>query len=131
MLKDDTTKTPTRPPRSQREFDNDDGAHAAAEEHHRDETDFDDTDDDEDRDDGLTDDDSGHRRSSALSRVFDALPASSGLWNAMTGVSLVVAALLVLSGYVDAAFVVATLGILAWFIEKRNRLQADNPEEND
>lgn len=138
MLKDDDTTPPRR-------FDDDkhDAAHATAAEKRQheaagfDDAGIDEADDERDAgwtDDELTDDDddaSKHRRASVLSRVFDALPASSGLWNALAGTGLVVAAILVLTGHVDAAFVVATLGLLAWFIEKRNRLQAGSREERD
>lgn len=80
---------------------------------------------DEDFEDEETDDDEQPRRQRAegLSRVFDALPASSRLWSSLTVVCLVVAALLVLTGRAEAAFVVATLGVVAWFIEKRGELQ--------
>lgn len=46
----------------------------------------------------------------------------------MPATCLFVAALCVISDYVDAAFVVATLGIVAWFVETRNRLRADDIE---
>lgn len=71
------------------------------------------------------------RRASGLSRAFDALPRSSNLWNALAGAAMVAAAVCVLTGHVDAAFVVATLGVLAWFIDKRNRLQESSREARE
>lgn len=41
----------------------------------------------------------------------------------MAAACLVVAAALLLSARVDAAFVAATLGIVAWFWNERNRLR--------
>lgn len=46
----------------------------------------------------------------------------------MPATCLIVAALCVISDYVDAAFVVATLGVVAWFVETRNRLRTADIE---
>ncbi len=49
----------------------------------------------------------------------------------MPAVCLFVAALCVINSYADAAFVVATLGVVAWFVETRNRLRADPIEPGE
>lgn len=53
-------------------------------------------------------------------------------WIIAAGVCLFVAASVLLLGRMDAAFVVATLGVLAWFWNERNRLrpQGIEAEEN-
>ncbi|HEY0098668.1 MAG TPA: hypothetical protein VGB76_06905 [Pyrinomonadaceae bacterium] len=43
-------------------------------------------------------------------------------WSIAAGVCLFIALLLLLSWRIDAAFVVATLGVVAWFWNERNRL---------
>ena len=68
-------------------------------------------------------------RRAMLAGLFDALPTSPRFWNLFAGGCVVVAALAVLTGHTDTAFVVATLGILAWFIEKRNHLQGKMTDE--
>jgi hypothetical protein len=44
-------------------------------------------------------------------------------WSVAAGACLLVAATLVVAGRMDAAFVVATLGVVAWFWNERNRLR--------
>ncbi|HEX8472520.1 MAG TPA: hypothetical protein VF666_00670 [Pyrinomonadaceae bacterium] len=78
----------------------------------------------EEGDNASMDEDFERGRASALSRVYDTLPGSSRLWNLITLACLAAAAFAILNRRSDAAFVVATLGVLAWFVEKRNRLQA-------
>lgn len=53
-------------------------------------------------------------------------------WSIIAGACLFVAAFVLLSGRMDAAFVVATLGVVAWFWNERNRLrpQGIEAEEN-
>ena len=48
---------------------------------------------------------------------------SAQRWSIAAGVCLFVAAVLLLLWRVDAAFVVATLGAVAWFWNERNRLR--------
>jgi uncharacterized membrane protein len=43
-------------------------------------------------------------------------------WTIVAGVLLVVAAVLLFLGYAKATFVVATLGVLAWFLNVRANL---------
>lgn len=54
-------------------------------------------------------------------------PARSWLsrhaWNLGAGVCLILATALVLMNRIDQAFVVGTLGLVAWFWAERNRLQ--------
>lgn len=64
-----------------------------------------------------------HERGALLAGVFNSLPTSKRFWNLLAGGCLIAAAVAVLTGHADAAFVIATLGILAWFIEKRNHWQ--------
>ncbi|HKP73351.1 MAG TPA: hypothetical protein VJT82_10470 [Pyrinomonadaceae bacterium] len=45
-------------------------------------------------------------------------------WSVAAGACLLVALGLLLSGHADAAFVAATLGVVAWFWDQRNRLRA-------
>ncbi len=42
-------------------------------------------------------------------------------WNIIAVVCLVAAAIALLNSYIDAAFVVATVGVVAWFLEVRNK----------
>ena len=70
-------------------------------------------------------------RASLSSQVMDRVSGSPRLnrvWKMAPAACLVVAALCVAAGYVDAAFVVATLGVVAWFVETRNRLRAADIE---
>ncbi|HYO62244.1 MAG TPA: hypothetical protein VER08_01165 [Pyrinomonadaceae bacterium] len=68
------------------------------------------------------------RHVGAPSRVIDALPGSPQLWSTVCVACLIVSAALVLNGRAEAAFVTATLGVLAWFINVRNRLRDDEAE---
>jgi len=51
-------------------------------------------------------------------------------WSIIAGVCLIVAAALWWFVGVDAAFVVATFGVLAWFWDQRNRLSANFIEDD-
>lgn len=66
------------------------------------------------------------RRGARSSRMFDSLPASPHFWNAVVIVCLLAAIVLLLTGHTDATFVLATLGVVAWFINMRNRLRGDD-----
>lgn len=52
-------------------------------------------------------------------------------WSVVAGVCLFVAAVLLVSGRMDGAFVVATLGVVAWFWNERNRLRPRGIEANE
>ena len=52
-------------------------------------------------------------------------------WSIVAGVCLVVAAALLFLARVDAAFVVATLGVVAWFWNERNRLRPAGIEADE
>lgn len=68
----------------------------------------------------------GTERGAASSRVIDALPGSPHLWATVCVCCLIVSAALMLNGRAEAAFVTATLGVLAWFINVRNGLRGDD-----
>lgn len=68
----------------------------------------------------------GRARGAAPSRVIDALPGSPHLWTTICLACLIVSAALILTGRAEAAFVTATLGVLAWFINVRNGLRGDD-----
>ncbi len=74
------------------------------------------------------------RRVSASTRLLDYVSRSPRLnraWKLLPGLCLVVAAGSWLSGHADAAFVIATLGLVAWFIDLRNRLRGSDIEPDD
>jgi|GEM_PF-1359854 len=50
------------------------------------------------------------------------------LWRAAAVLCLLVAAVLGWRGRLDATFVVATLGVVAWFLDQRNLLRARSIE---
>jgi hypothetical protein len=50
------------------------------------------------------------------------------LWSIAAALCLVAAVMLGLSGHLDATFVAATLGVVAWFLDMRNRLRARSIE---
>jgi hypothetical protein len=52
-------------------------------------------------------------------------------WSVIAGACLVVAVALWLAVGVEAAFVAATLGVVAWFWDQRNRLKATLIEDVD
>lgn len=52
-------------------------------------------------------------------------------WIIAAVVCLLIAAAVLLLGRMDAAFVVATLGVLAWFWNERNRLRPQGIENVD
>jgi len=67
----------------------------------------------------------GARPESFSTRLF------AGRWTVVAGMCLIVAAALLLFGRMDAAFVVATLGVLAWFWNERNRLRPHGIETDE
>jgi hypothetical protein len=66
------------------------------------------------------------RRRAAPTRLFNSLPSSPHFWNTIIIVALLAAILCLLTGHTDATFVLATLGVVAWFFQLRNRLRADD-----
>ncbi len=50
-------------------------------------------------------------------------------WNWLAGLCLIAAAVLWWTNHADGAFVAATLGVLAWFIDLRNRLHGTDTED--
>jgi hypothetical protein len=52
-------------------------------------------------------------------------------WSVAAGACLLVAAVLLVAGRMDAAFVVATLGAVAWFWNERNRLRPRGIEADE
>ncbi|HEV2763258.1 MAG TPA: hypothetical protein VGV38_09820, partial [Pyrinomonadaceae bacterium] len=68
----------------------------------------------------------GRSRGEVSTRVIDALPGSPHLWTTVCAACLVVSAALILKGQAEAAFVTAAVGVLAWFINVRNRLRGDD-----
>ena len=71
----------------------------------------------------------GGGREAASSRVIDALPGSPYLWSTICVACLIASAALILNGRAEAAFVTATLGVLAWFINVRNQMRGDDASE--
>ncbi|HVF49423.1 MAG TPA: hypothetical protein VNA19_05015 [Pyrinomonadaceae bacterium] len=71
------------------------------------------------------------RRGARSSRAFDSLPASPHFWNAVVIACLLAAIVFLLTGHTDATFVLATLGVVAWFINTRNRLRGDHVITDD
>jgi len=65
------------------------------------------------------------RAESLATRIF------RGRWSIVAGACLFVAAALVLMRRMDAAFVVATLGVVAWFWNERNRLRPAGIEADE
>ena len=52
-------------------------------------------------------------------------------WSILAAMCLLVAATLLLLGRMDAAFVVATIGVVAWFWNERNRLRPPGIERDE
>ncbi|HEX8458393.1 MAG TPA: hypothetical protein VF656_13920 [Pyrinomonadaceae bacterium] len=52
-------------------------------------------------------------------------------WSVVAGACGLVAAVCLLAGRMDAAFVVATLGVVAWFWNERNRLRPRGIERDE
>src|SRR5437588_9771987 len=52
------------------------------------------------------------------------------LWSVVAGLCLLIAIVLGWRNHLDATFVVATLGVVAWFLDQRNRLRARSIEAN-
>jgi len=57
--------------------------------------------------------------------------AFAGRWSIVAGASLLLAATFLLMRRMDAAFVAATLGIVAWFWNERNRLRPHGIEAEE
>jgi hypothetical protein len=51
-------------------------------------------------------------------------------WSIVSILGLAVAAVLLLTGQVNAAFVAATLGAVAWFLNYRSRIKPTIPQED-
>jgi hypothetical protein len=65
------------------------------------------------------------RRHSSLTRLWDLtlrLPHSKQVWMLVACLCLLMASIFWWDGHADAAFVAATLGVVAWFVDLRNRL---------
>ena len=74
----------------------------------------------------ITPDKIEHERAENFSaRVFERR------WSIVAGACLVAAAALLVVSRVDAAFVVATLGVVAWFWNERNRLRPAGIEDDE
>lgn len=56
---------------------------------------------------------------------------SAARWSVVAGACLLVAAACLLLGRMDAAFVAATLGVVAWFWNERNRLRPRGIETDE
>ena len=56
---------------------------------------------------------------------------SDGVWIVVSILALGAAAVLVLTGEFNAAFVAATLGAVAWFLNYRSRIKPETPQEDD
>ena len=69
--------------------------------------------------------DAGARAGDFSTRVF------AGRWSVVAGTCLLVAAALLLLRRIDAAFVVATIGTVAWFWNERNRLRPQGIEADE
>lgn len=67
----------------------------------------------------------GARPESFASRV------SAARWSIVAGACLLIAATCLLLGRMDAAFVAATLGVVAWFWNERNRLRPRGIETDE
>jgi len=52
-------------------------------------------------------------------------------WSIVAGLCLILAAVFLLAQRMDAAFVVATLGVVAWFWNERNRLRPRGIEADE
>ncbi len=53
------------------------------------------------------------------------------LWSIVSVICLIVAAVFVWRWHLDVAFVVATLGVLAWFLDVRHRLRPAHSEADE
>ena len=53
---------------------------------------------------------------------------SDGVWIVISILALGAAAVMLLKGEVNAAFVAATLGAVAWFLNYRSRIQPASPQ---
>jgi hypothetical protein len=71
------------------------------------------------------------RRGAVSTRLIDALPVSPMLWNTVAAVCLLAAIAFMFYEQTDASFVVAALGVVAWFINVRNRFRHGDIEGGD
>lgn len=53
------------------------------------------------------------------------------LWSVVAGLCLIVSAVFLWRSRMDAAFVMATLGVVAWFLNLRNQFQKAHIETNN
>ena len=56
---------------------------------------------------------------------------SGGVWTIVSILALGAAAVLLLTGQFNAAFVAATLGAVAWFLNYRSRINPPLPADDD
>ena len=61
--------------------------------------------------------------------MIDALPVSPLLWNTVAALCLLAAVAFMFYEQTDAAFVVAALGVVAWFINVRNGFRHGDIED--
>jgi len=74
----------------------------------------------------ITPDKNEHERTENFAaRVFERR------WSIVAGACLIAAAALLVVARMDAAFVAATLGVVAWFWNERNRLRPADIEDDD
>jgi len=64
-------------------------------------------------------------------RKFRVEGLTAHAWQGISFLCLMVAALSLWRGHTDAAFVTATLGVVAWFLDLRNRLRRTSIEADD
>ena len=69
------------------------------------------------------------RRGAVSTRLIDALPVSPLLWNTVAALCLLAAVAFMFYEQTDAAFVVAALGVVAWFINVRNGFRHGDIED--
>jgi hypothetical protein len=73
----------------------------------------------------------GERQADAARAESFPTRAYAARWGVVAGLCLLVAATLLLFGRMDAAFVVATIGVIAWFWNERNRLRPPGIERDE
>lgn len=76
-------------------------------------------------------DDEDERDADDVRAAVDESARPSQLWLVAACVSLVAAAALWLLDHADAAFVVAALGVVAWFLNVRAQLRSKLPDEEE
>lgn len=73
----------------------------------------------------------GARQADAARGVGSSARVYAARWSIVAGLCLLAAATLLLLGRMDAAFVVATIGVVAWFWNERNRLRPHGIERDE